>query len=163
MSHLAVFNKELSCFISIGVIEKAQCSEWIARTFNVPKKDGRIRWITDFRGLNKSLSHKVYPLRKISEIFQCHLGYQCFTKLDISMQYYTFVLDSLHGTFVPSHHHLGFTATVACPWALANPLTLRLKLCIPFWMTLTASIFTWMILGFLVQHGLIICPFFQPF
>ena len=93
MSHLAVFKEELSHLISIGVIGKAQCSKWIARTFIIPKKDGHIWWITDFRGLNKILRRKVYPLRKISEIFQHHSGYQYFTKLDISMQYYTFVLD----------------------------------------------------------------------
>ena len=92
-SHLAVFKEELNCLISIGVIEKARHSEWIAGTFIVPKKDGRVRWITDFRGLNKSLKYKVYPLRKISEIFQHCSGYQYFTKLDISMQYYTFALD----------------------------------------------------------------------
>ena len=92
-SHLAVFKEESSCLISIGVIEKAQHSEWIAGTFIVPEKDGCIRWITDFCGLNKSLCCKVYPLRKISEIFQRCSGYQYFTKLDISMQYYTFVLD----------------------------------------------------------------------
>ena len=92
-SHLAVFKEELSRLISIGVIEKAQRSEWIARTVIVPKKDGRVRWITDFHGLNKSLHRKVYPLHKISEIFQHCSGYQYFTKLNISMQYYTFVLD----------------------------------------------------------------------
>ena len=92
-SHLAVFKEELSRLISIGVIEKAECSEWIAGTFIVPKKDVRVWWITDFHGLNKSLCPKVYPLHKISEIFQHHLGYQYFTKLNISMQYYTFVLD----------------------------------------------------------------------
>ena len=92
-SHLAFFKDELSRLLSIGVVEKAQCSEWIAGTFIVPKKDGCVRWITDFPGLNKSLRRKVYPLRKISEIFQCRSGYQYFTKLDISMQYYTFILD----------------------------------------------------------------------
>ena len=92
-SHLAVFKEELNHLIFIGVIEKACCSEWIAGTFIVPKKDGHVRWITDFQGLNKSLQHQVYPLQKISEIFQCRSGYQYFTKLDISMQYYTFVLD----------------------------------------------------------------------
>ena len=45
------------------------------------------------QGLNKSLKRKVYPLEKISKIFQCHSDYQYLTKLDISMQYYTFVLD----------------------------------------------------------------------
>ena len=47
-SHFAVFKEELSRLISIGVIEKAQRSEWIAGTFIVPKKDGCIQWITDF-------------------------------------------------------------------------------------------------------------------
>ena len=61
-SHLSVFKEELNRLISIGVIEKARRSEWIAGTFIVPKKDGRVRWITDFRGLNKSLKRKVYPL-----------------------------------------------------------------------------------------------------
>ena len=92
-SHLTVFKAELQRLLQIGVIEKAARSEWIAGTFIVPKKDGRVRWITDFRGLNKSLWRKVYPLRKISEIFQCRSGYKFFTKLDISMQYYTFLLD----------------------------------------------------------------------
>ena len=92
-SHLTIFKAELQRLLQIGVIEKAARSEWIAGTFIVPKKDGRVRWITDFRGLNKSLRCKVYPLCKISEIFQRRSGYKFFTKLDISMQYYTFLLD----------------------------------------------------------------------
>ena len=92
-SLLAVFKEELRPLISIAVIEKAQRSEWIAGTFIFPKKDGCIWWITDFRGLNKTLRQKVYPLRNISEIFQRSSGYQYFTKLDISMQNYTFVFD----------------------------------------------------------------------
>ena len=92
-SHLTVLKAELQRLLQIGVIEKATRSEWIAGTFIVPKKDGRVCWITDFRGLNKSLWRKVYPLRKISEIFQCRSGYKFFMKLDISMQYYTFLLD----------------------------------------------------------------------
>ena len=92
-SHLTVFKAELQQLLKIGVIKKATRSEWIAGTFIVPKKDGCVRWITDFRCLNKSLHRKVYPLCKISEIFQWHSGYKFFTKLDISMQYYTFLLD----------------------------------------------------------------------
>ena len=58
-SHLTVFKAELQRLLQIGVIKKAARSEWIAGTFIVPKKDGRVHWITDFRGLNKSLRRKV--------------------------------------------------------------------------------------------------------
>ena len=92
-SHLTVFKSELQWLLNIGVIEKATRSVWIAGTFIVPKMNGRVRWITDFRGLNKSLHHKVYPLCKTSEIFQWCSGYKFFMKLNISMQYYTFLLD----------------------------------------------------------------------
>ena len=61
-SNLTVFKAELQRLLKTGVIEKTMRSEWIVGTFIVPKKDGRVRWITDFRGLNKSLCRKVYPL-----------------------------------------------------------------------------------------------------
>ena len=58
-SHLMVFKHELLRLIEIGVIKKAKCSEWIAGTFIIPKKDGHVCWITDFHGLNKSLHRKI--------------------------------------------------------------------------------------------------------
>ena len=95
-SHLTVFKAELQRLLKIGVIEKATQSEWIVGTFIVPKKDRHVCWITDFSGLNKSLCHKVYPLCKISEIFQQRSGYRFFTKLDISMQYYILFDEASH-------------------------------------------------------------------
>ena len=92
-SQLKVFKQELDCLVRIGVLERAKRSEWIAGTFITAQKDGRVRWITDFRGLNQSLKRHVYPLRRISDIITRHPHYKYFTKLDISMQYYTFVLD----------------------------------------------------------------------
>ena len=76
-SHLTVFKAELQQLLKIGAIKKATWSEWI-EAFIVPKKDGHVCWITDFRGLHKSLCRKVYPLCKISEIFQCCSGYKFF-------------------------------------------------------------------------------------
>ena len=75
-SQLQVFKQELDRLVRIGVLERAKRSEWIAGTFITAKKDGRVQWITDFRGLNWSLKRRVYPLRRISDIITRHPHYK---------------------------------------------------------------------------------------
>ncbi|MEM7284213.1 MAG: hypothetical protein AAF438_21620, partial [Pseudomonadota bacterium] len=91
--HKRIFKQELDRLVSIGILEPAGRSHWIAGTFIIPKKDGRVRWISDFRGLNKALKRRVYPLPKIGDIISQRTKYKFFSKLDVSMQYYTFELD----------------------------------------------------------------------
>ena len=62
-----VFKKELDRLCKIGILEKGSRSEWIAGTFIVPKNllpgetEPRVRWVSDFRGLNLHFKLKTYP------------------------------------------------------------------------------------------------------
>ena len=84
--HLSTFNKELDHIFELAVLVHQNETEWASPTFIVPKKDGRVLWISDLLQLNKVIKRKKYPLPIITEIIRKHIGYKLFTKIDISMQ-----------------------------------------------------------------------------
>jgi hypothetical protein len=91
--YLKTFKKELNHLVRIGVLAAQQESEWVSPSLIIPKKDNRVRWISNLRQLNKVIRRKQYPLPIITDILCKRSGYKFFTKLDVSMQYYMFELD----------------------------------------------------------------------
>ena len=115
-----MFKEELNHLISIGIIEKARRSEWIAGTFIVPKKDGQVWWITDFQGLNKSLKRKVYPLQKIRRSSNTAPAINILQNSTSPCNTTPLYWMNLPGTFARLLCHSDSTDTVACPWVLVN-------------------------------------------
>jgi hypothetical protein len=54
-------SKEIVRLVDIAVLEEYYASEWnsIFPSFEIPKKNGKIRVVTDFRKLNLLLKHRM--------------------------------------------------------------------------------------------------------
>ena len=64
------FKKELLRLVDIGVLDRVEQSEYGTPVFIVPKKEGTVRFLTDFRRVNKTIVRKPYPIPRIGETMQ---------------------------------------------------------------------------------------------
>ena len=92
-SQLKVFKKEVERLCELGVLKRQPESEWGSPTFIIPKKNGQVRFLTDFREVNKQIIRTPYPIPKISSVLQEMEGFSYATALDLNMGYYTIRLD----------------------------------------------------------------------
>ncbi len=103
----------------LGVLKRVNRSEWAAPTFIIPKKDGTVRFISDFRELNKIIKRKPYPIPKISDLMMKLEGFQYATSLDLNMGYY-------HIELSPNAKKL---CTIVLPWGKYEYQKLPMGLC----------------------------------
>ena len=71
-----------------GVLKQEPNSEWASPKFIILKKNVSIRFLTDFREVNKRLIQTPWPLAKISTILQELDAFMWATSLDLNMGYY---------------------------------------------------------------------------
>jgi Reverse transcriptase (RNA-dependent DNA polymerase). len=79
------FRKDLLRLVDIGVLTPVQDSEWGTPVFIIPKDDGTVRFITDYRKVNKLIKRKPYPLPRIANTLQELEGFQFASALDLDM------------------------------------------------------------------------------
>ena len=63
--HSETIKKEVKRLCELGVLEWQPTSEWASPSFIQPKKNGTVRFLTDFRRVNELLVRKPFPLPKI--------------------------------------------------------------------------------------------------
>ena len=64
-----MFKKEVGILVLLGVLELANDSEWGSPYFAQPKtKPNQVRFLSDFRNLNKKLRQKTHPMTKINDM-----------------------------------------------------------------------------------------------
>ena len=104
--HYETLRKEVDRLVQVGVLKKTNNSEWAAPTFIIPKKDGKVRFVSDFRELNKRIRRKPYPVPNIQDMLLNLEGFTYATALDLNMGYYHVRLD-------PDSRKL---CTIILPW-----------------------------------------------
>ena len=78
--------------MKIGVLNLLQKFQYITPVLNIHKKEGTVRFTTDYHRINQKLVVKMYPLPRIGETIQKMEGLQCVTALDTNLVYYTIKL-----------------------------------------------------------------------
>ena len=104
----------------VGLLSRNEDLHYLSSCFIIPKKDQTVRFITDFRKLNKMIVRKPYPLPNIQETLTTIGNFTYATVVDLVMGYY--------------HMRLSEKAKRLCgivlPWGTYNYNMLPMGLCI---------------------------------
>jgi hypothetical protein len=84
---LKELDKELDEMLAKGIIRPSY-SQYCSPIVIVPKKDGSIRIVNDYRTLNSRINYVPYPLPNIQETFASFHGAQVFSSLDLQQGYF---------------------------------------------------------------------------
>ncbi|KAK3917257.1 hypothetical protein KUF71_026111 [Frankliniella fusca] len=86
-------NEVLDNLVQSGKAVRVRVAEWASPGFAVPKKDGKVRYVADFkRTLNPQLRVDYYPLPRPDHVFSNLSNGKFFTSLDLTDAYTQLVL-----------------------------------------------------------------------
>ena len=87
--HKEMFKNEVECLVLLGGLEVANDPEWGAPSFDQPRhKSKLVRFLSNFRNLNKQLKQKPHFMPKINEDLLKWEDFQYDTSIDLNMGYY---------------------------------------------------------------------------
>ena len=107
-------------WLRTGVIERITDSEYRAPAMLVPKPDGTMRMVIDFRKLNKLTRKNKYPMDDTEAVMLRLKGSRWFSKFDLSNGFYQIEVDKesrKYTTFVTKD---GMYQFVRMPMGLTN-------------------------------------------
>ena len=88
-----IAKREIDRLEKNGVLRKIHYSRYGAPCMFLPKKNGGVRFVTDFRKLNLQIQRHPYPLPDVKDVLRRMEGFTHATCLDVNMGYYHTLLD----------------------------------------------------------------------
>jgi Reverse transcriptase (RNA-dependent DNA polymerase) len=112
--HEATLKKEIQRLCDLGVLKPQVPLEYQSPSFIIPKNNGTVRVVSDFRVLNSKLQRVAFPIPRIQDILTSLNGFRYATSIDLNMGYYTIRLS-------PQAQKL---CTIVFPWGKYSYLRL---------------------------------------
>ncbi len=113
--------------VEIGVLLPQGASEWASPTFNTPKKESRVNWVSDVWEFNKVVKRKPYSLPIIWDMLQRCKGYKLQLSLTSQCNIIPLSLTISQSTYAPLQHLLVNSNTIDYLWVLNAPLIMLRK------------------------------------
>ena len=76
----------------MGLLSRVDSVEWCFLSFVIPKKNGTVRFVKDFRLLNKLIRMNLYPLPRIQDTIMTIGKFTYVTIINLVMSFYAMLL-----------------------------------------------------------------------
>ena len=87
-AYVKMTKKHVGHFVNLGILQPLSHSRWLSTCFIIPKKDGGLQFITDFRKLNKSIVSEPCKYDEIEDTLETIGNFKYDTTINLIMGYY---------------------------------------------------------------------------